>query len=177
MISGDQILLPLIAGVAACVGVLAGVFYGWVNQGSGRPLAETLTGLLSGLLSGGLMALALVLYGKPVAMFGLAAGIVALVGGLFQFSERRVVDAITRWCPRILSAPVVAGLIAAVVGAGIWAMTGATSGTLDATIGTGIGQVAQQVPSGLLGGMLGGALTGVLLEISGAHLEDHDQAV
>jgi len=177
MASGHRIQLLLIAGVAACAGVIAGSFYGWMNEGGGRPLAETLTGLLSGLLSGGLMALVLAFYGEPVAMFGLAAGIVALVGGLFQLSERRVVEVITRWCPRALSAPVVAGLIATVVGASIWVMGGTTAMALDAETKTAIGQVLQQVPSGFLGGMLGGAVTGILLELSGAHLEDHDQAV
>lgn len=177
MATGHQIRLLLIAGVAACAGVIAGSFYGWMNRGGGRPLAETLTGLFSGLVSGGVMAMALALYGEPVAMFALAAGIVALVGGLFQLSERRVVRVISGWCPRALSAPVVAGLIAAVVGASIWVMGGATAIALDAETKAAIGQVLQQVPSGFFGGMLGGAVTGILLEIAGAHLEDHDPAV
>jgi len=177
MATGHRIQLLLIAGVAACTGVVAGSFYGWINRGGGRPLAETLTGLLSGLCSGGLMAFGLAFYSGPVSMFWLAAGIVALVGTLFQFSEQRIVGGIVRWCPRSLSAPVVAGLIAAVVGASVWVMGGTTAMALDTETKAAIGQVLQQVPSGFFGGMLGGAVAGILLESAGAHLEDHDQAV
>jgi hypothetical protein len=72
---------------------------------------------------------------------------------------------------------VVAGLIAAVVGASIWVMGGATAAALDADTKVAFDQVLHQVPSGFLGGMLGGAVAGILLEMAGAHLEDHDQAV
>ena len=177
MATGHQVPLLLIAGVACAVGILAGVSYDWMNRGGGRPLAEILAGLSSGLVAGGLMSLGLVVYGSQMGMLLLAAGVVALVGGLFQLSRRRTVSFISGWCPRILSAPVVAGLIAAVVGASVWVMGGATAMALVGETKSAIDQILHQVPSGFFGGMLGGGVTGILLEISGAHLEQHDQVV
>jgi hypothetical protein len=177
MATGHQIRLLVIVTVAAGVGFVAGSFYGWMNRGGGRPLAQTLTGLVTGLVSGGLMAAGLGFYGKPVSMLFLAAGIVAAVGALFQLSEQRVVSAISSWCPRVLSAPVVAGLIASVVGASIWVMGGSTAMAVNAETKLAIDQVLGQVPAGFFGGMIGGAVTGILLEISGVHLEDHGQSV
>jgi hypothetical protein len=121
------------------------------------------------------MWLALVLYGAEVSMFILAAGVVALVGSLFQLSEHWIVSAVSGRVPSKLSAPVVSGLIAAVVGASVWVMGGSTAAsTLDGATKVAIGQVLSEVPLGFLGGMLGGAVTGLLLEIMGAHLEEHD---
>jgi hypothetical protein len=177
MAAGHQVRLALITGVAAVVGTIAGSLYGWMNSSGGRPLAETLTGLVAGLIAGVLVALVLAVYGSPVGMLVMAAVIVALVGGLFQLTERRLVASISRWCPRFLSAPAVAGLIAAVVGASIWVIGGTTSANVDFQTRLAIDQVLQQVPSGFLGGIFGGALTGILLELAGAHLEDQDHSV
>jgi hypothetical protein len=177
MVGGHQLRLITIVGFAAAAGTVAGGFYGWINRSGGRPLAEALTGLLAGLVAGGLLSLGLALYGAPVAMLVMAACIVALVGSLFQLTERRLTGKISGWLPSFLSAPVVAGLIAAVVGASIWVVGGTTAMALDLESKMAIDQVLQQVPSGFLGGMLGGAVAGVLLELAGAHLEDHDQAV
>jgi hypothetical protein len=176
MATGHQMRLLPLAGTAGIVGLVAGAFYAWMVRGGGRPLAETLTGLLAGVAAGAAMAVGLSVYGAEVGMLVTAAGVVALVGSLFQLSERWVVATFSGRFPRTLSGPVVSGLIAAVVGASIWVMGGATASALDGTSKLAIDQVLAQVPTGFLGGMLGGAITGVLLELMGAHLEDHDQS-
>lgn len=175
MAVGNGVSLPLIAGLAAAVGLAAGALYAWLNQGGERPLAESLTGLLCGLVAGGILSLVLTLHGAPLAMGLMAASIVAGVGGLFQLTERFLVSRIVRWCPHLISAPLVAGVIAAVVGAGVWVMAGTTG--LDPALSNGLEEVLGEIPSGLLGGLMGGAVTSILLEILGAHLEEHEQAV
>ncbi len=60
-------------------------------------------------------------------------------------------------------------------GAGVWAMAG-TSG-LDPVAGASLGESLGEIPAGMMGGMIGGVVTGILLEIFGAHLEEHEQAV
>lgn len=175
MAVGTGVSLPLISGVAGAVGLTAGIIYGWLSQGGERPLAESLTGLLCGLVAGGLLSLVLVLYGAPLGMMLMAAGIVALVGGLFQLTERYLVSHIVRWCPHVISAPMVSAVIAAVVGASVWVMGAATG--LDPSVGIGLEGVLVEIPNGLLGGVIGGVITSILLEVLGAHLEEHEQAV
>ena len=175
MVMGHRVELLFIAGVAALAGLVAGFFYSWMGKGGMRPLAQTLAGLMSGLIAGGVLSLGLSVTGSEISMFVLAAGIVALVGGLFILSARWIVSTSSGWCPRTLSAPVVASLIAAVVGASVWIMGGTTAAALDATTKSAIDEVIAQVPSGFLGGMLGGAITGVLLELIGVHLGDFRQ--
>ncbi len=126
----------------------------------------------SGHCRGRLLALGLSISGAAIGMFPLAAGVVALVGGLFQVSRRWIVSTTSAWCPQSISAPMVAGLIAAVVGASVWIMGGTTAAALDATTKGAIDGVIAQVPSGFLGGMLGGAVSGVLLELIGVHPEN-----
>ncbi|MEA3275508.1 MAG: spermidine synthase [Pseudomonadota bacterium] len=172
MVTGHRVELFLISSVAAVAGLVAGSFYAWMVKGGGRPLAQTLRGLLAGLAAGGLLAAGLSFYGGDVGMFVMAAGVVALVGSLFQLSERWFVGRISGWCPRTVSAPVVAALIAAVVGASVWIMGGVTAGALDSATKGAIDQVLREVPAGFLGGLLGGAVTGVLLELMGVHLEE-----
>jgi hypothetical protein len=174
MATGHQIRLVPIAVTAGIAGLVGGGFYSWMIKGGGRPLAETLTGLLAGLVAGVLMAAGLTVYGDEVGMPVLAAGVVALVGTLFQLSERWVVGTFSGRFPRTLSAPLVAGLIASVVGGSIWVMGGATASALDGSVKLAIDQVLADIPAGFLGGLLGGAVTGVLLELMGVRLEDHD---
>lgn len=170
MVTGHRVELILICAVAGVAGLVAGSFYAWMGRGGMRPLAQTLTGLLSGLVAGGLLALGRGTLGVDVSMFVLSAGVVALVGGFFQLSQGWIVASSSGWCPRTLSAPMVAALIAAVVGASVWIMGGATSGTPDAATKGAVQHVLQAVPSGFFGGMLGGAVTGVLLELMGVRV-------
>lgn len=172
MVMGHSVKLLFIAGLAGVAGLVAGAFYSWMGRGGMRPLAQTLAGLMSGLIAGGTLALGLDVTGVEVSVFVLAAGIVALVGGLYILSARWIVSTSSGWCPRTLSAPVVAAIIAAVVGASVWIMGGTTAIALDDATKGAIDQVVTQIPFGFLGGMLGGAITGVLLELIGVHLGD-----
>jgi hypothetical protein len=175
MVMGHQVQLPIITGVAAVAGVLAGVFYAWLGKGGTRPLAQTVAGLLAGLAAGALLALGLAVADTEIDMFPLVAGVVALVGGLFQLSRGWLVSTSSSWCPQLLSAPIVAGLIAAVVGASVWIMGGTTAMALDAATKGAIDEVVNRMPAGFFGGMLGGAVTGVLLELMGMRLGEYDE--
>lgn len=172
MTAGHLIQLSAITLVAAGVGVAAGAFYSWIMHRGSRALAETLTGMLAGIGAGLVLSLLLALSPVPIDSFVLAAGVVALVGTLFQLNEHWIVQACQGLVPDSLAAPVVGGLIAAVVGAGVWIMTGSGGAALDLETRNTIDRVLSEVPWGLLGGMLGGAVTGLLLELLGFHLED-----
>jgi len=171
--SGQEVELAMIVSIAGALGVIAGGFYAWIVKGGGRPLAETLTGLIAGLLAGGSLALILSFTGHRVGMFVLAAGVVALVGTFFQISERWLVTRSAGWLPGALSAPMVAGLIASVVGASIWIVGGTTAVMPDGNARGIMEAVVHDIPPGLLGGLLGGAMTGILLELFGFHIEEH----
>jgi hypothetical protein len=177
MVSTDRVQLPLISGIAAAAGMVIGAFYAWIAAGGGRPLAETLTGVLAGLTAGGLLWMGLTLYDGEVDTAFLAAGVVALVGSIFKLTEARIVGALSGRFPRTLSAPVVAGLIAAVVGAGVWIMGGVMVWSLDPATTGAIDHVFGEVPAGFLGGLVGGAVTGALLETMGMHLEEDEHVV
>ena len=172
IVIGHDIDLLMISGLAAGAGVLAGGFYSWMVAGGSRPLAETLTGLLTGLLAATLLSLALWFLGEPVGVFVLAAGVVALAGALFEISERWLVKLGIAWLPGVVSAPLVAGLVAAVVAGSIWILGNTTATVLDVRTQQAIAQVLHDIPPGLLGGMLGGSMTGIVLEIFGFRLED-----
>lgn len=173
MASGHLIELPIISGVAAAAGVVAGSFYTWMVRRSARALAETLTGMLAGLGAGVLLTLMLALYPAQVGSFVMAAGIVALVGTLFQLNEHWIVRLCHGWLPDGLAAPLVAGLIGAVVGASIWIMGGTTAVSLDMETRAAVDRVLGEMPAGFFGGMLGGAVTGLVLELLGFRLEEH----
>jgi len=176
IVSQHLIDLPIITAVTGLAGVTAGGFFAWMVRRTARPLAETLTGLLAGLGAGLILAILLLFYPQPVGSFVMAAGVVALVGALFQLNEHWIVQSCQQWLPAGIAAPLVAGLIAAVVGASIWIMAGSTAAALDLEAKAAIDRVLAEVPSGFVGGMLGGAITGVVLELLGFHLEDRETA-
>ena len=170
MVTGHQVRLVVIALVAGGAGVIAGIFYAWTARVRVRPLADTLIGLLSGLVAGAVLAAVVAVFGADLGTFVMAAGVVAIVGSLFQLNQNRFAAMCSHWLPRAISAPVVAGLIASVVGASIWIMGGTTAGALDPKTVSAIDRVLDEVPAGFLGGLLGGAVTGVLLALLGGPL-------
>jgi hypothetical protein len=176
IVAGPTPKLAFIATAAAALGLLGGAFFAWTTEAGSRPLAETLTGLLAGLGAGVILALVLGFYPAPVGTFVMAAGIVALVGSLFQLNEHSIVRACHGWLPGAIAAPVVAALIAAVVGASVWMVAGTTAAALDLETRSAVDRVLAEVPIGFLGGMLGGAVTGVMLELLGFRLEDRGSA-
>ncbi|MTW22337.1 spermidine synthase [Allochromatium palmeri] len=172
VVIGQDIDLLMIASLAAGAGVVAGAFYSWMVTGSSRPLAETLTGLISGSLAGGVLSLLLWFLDEPVSVFVLAAGVVALAGVFFEIFEHWLVKLGVAWLPGVVSAPLVAGLIAAVVAGSIWILGNTTTTVLDMRTQEVITHVLNDIPPGLLGGVLGGAITGIMLEIFGFRLEE-----
>jgi hypothetical protein len=172
MVSGQPVVLPVIAGVCALTGLVVGLFHSWVLPGNARPLGVILTGLLAGSTAGALMAWGLSLVGQPVGPFVIAAGVVALVGALFQFTRPHILRGCFTWLPEGLGTPVVAGVIAAVVGAAVGIMSGLGSSGLGQAVADEIQQLFAAMPMGFLGGMVGGAITGAILEMIGVPLED-----
>ena len=177
IVAGNRVELPLITGFAGLGGLLAGSFFAWMVRRNARPLAETLTGLLAGLGAGIILSAVIHFFPQPIGPLVMAAGVVALVGALFQFNEHWIVKACHGWLPDGLAAPLVAGLIAAVVGASVWIMGGTTSAALDMATKGAIDRVLNDVPAGFLGGMIGGAVTGLMLELLGFRLEEHDDGM
>ena len=49
---GNDLEITVMAGAGGVAGAVAGSFYAWMAGSGGRPLAETLTGLLAGLIAG-----------------------------------------------------------------------------------------------------------------------------
>jgi hypothetical protein len=174
VVAGPRLELGVISAVAAGVGLVAGTFFTWMGQGGSRPLAETITGLLAGLGAGVILATTLTWYPHPVGAFVMAAGVVALVGSLFQLNEHWIVDVSRAWLPASLAAPLVSSLVASVVGASIWMVSGTAVAALDMETVGAVQQVLTQVPAGFLGGMLGGAVTGFVLELLGFHIEERE---
>jgi hypothetical protein len=174
IVAGPRLELGIIAAVAAGLGLLGGAFFAWTSKAGARPLAETLTGLLAGLGAGIILVTVLNLFPRPVGTFVMAAGIVALVGSLFQLNEHWMVRAVHGWLPDTLAGPVVAALVAAVVGASMWMVAGTTAAALDLETKSAVERILAEVPAGFLGGLLGGAVTGVVLELLGFRLEEHE---
>ena len=169
--SGNQVELLMIVATAATAGLVSGSFFSWMVRRNARPLAETLTGMLAGIGAGGALSVVLHFYPEQVGGFVMAAGVVAVVGALFQLNEHWIVTTVHGWLPASIAAPLVSALIAGIIGAGIWLMGGTTGLDIETQ---GSSHVLQEVPSGFLGGMLGGAITGLVLEILGFHIEDHE---
>ena len=177
IVAGQRVELAMITGVAGLAGLIAGSFFAWMVRRNARPLAETLTGLLAGLGAGAILSTVLHFYPQTVGPLVMAAGVVALVGALFQLNEYWIVKACHGWLPDGLAAPLVAGLIAAVVGASVWIMGGTTSAALDMATKGAIDRVLNDVPAGFLGGMSGGAVTGLMLVLLGFLLDEHDDGM
>ncbi len=173
IILGGQVNLPTIAAAAAVAGLAAGSFYAWMSNSGGSPLMETLTGLASGLVAGAALVLVSTLLAEPAGMFVLAAGVVAVVGALFQVSERWLVGLGRGWLPESLSGALVAALVATLVAGSMWILghDGGLFGDMES--GEVLRRIEVQLLPGFLGGLTGGAITGVLLEVLGFHLEDH----
>lgn len=170
---GGEVSLPTISGAAALAGLVAGSFYAWMANSGARPLMETLTGLVSGLVAGTALVIVTALSTEPAGMFVLAAGVVAVVGALFQVSERWLVGLGAEWLPGSLSGAVVAALVAMLVAGSMWIL-GHDGGLFGPTEpGHVLTRIEQQLVPGFLGGLTGGAITGLLLELLGFHLEDH----
>jgi hypothetical protein len=172
ILATQRIDLAGIAGIAAILGAINGLFFTWIIRRTARPLAETLTGLLAGLGAGVILSVVLTFYPGELSAFVLAAGVVALVGSLFQLNEHWIVHACSRWLPAGLAAPMVSALIAAVVAASIWMTSGTTAAAMDLATKAAIDGVINDVPNGFIGGMLGGAITGLMLELLGFHVEE-----
>jgi hypothetical protein len=172
MFGQQPVALPVIAGVCALTGLVVGLFHSWVLPGTARPLGVILTGLLAGGTAGVLMAWGLDLLGAPIGPFVIAAGIVGLVGTLFQLTRPHILRGCFTWLPQGLGTPVVAALIAAVVGAAVGIMSWIGDTGPGQSVVDGIQQMFAAMPTGFLGGMVGGALTGVILELAGIPLEE-----
>ena len=172
MVGGQPVVLPVIAGVCALTGIVVGLFHSWLMPGTARPLGVILTGLFAGGTAGAVVAWGLDVVGQPVRPFVIAAGVVALVGSLFQLTRPHILRGCFTWLPRGLGAPAVAGVIAAVVGAAVGVMTGIGGSEPGQSFADGIQQIFAAMPMGFLGGMVGGAITGAFLEMVGVPLED-----
>jgi hypothetical protein len=170
---GHEIDLGTIAAIAAVAGAMAGSFHAWMSAASGRPLMQTLTGLVAGLIAGGALVSLGALGAAHAGTFVAAAGVVAVVGVLFQVSERWIAGLGERWFPGSVSGAVVAALIATLVAASMW-MLGASGGLMgDSGAALQPSGIEADLLPGFLGGMTGGAITGVVLELLGFRLEDH----
>jgi hypothetical protein len=171
--TGQQVELSAIVGLSGLAGVFSGGFYDWVVKQDGRPFAEALAGLLAGLLAGIVLALVLAATERQATMAVLAAGVVALVGSIYQIAGRWLVGPTAKWFPGELSTPLLAALIAVVVGASIWILEVTSGARLGVNALGSMLPLLTAVPQGLLGGLAGGVLTGLLLELTGFRLEDH----
>jgi hypothetical protein len=127
IVAGNRVELPVITATAAGAGSSPAPSFSWMVRRNARPLAETLTGLLAGLGAGVILSVVL-FFPQPMGPLVMAAGVVALVGALFQLNEHWIVQACHGWLPDGLAAPLVAALIAGVVGASVWIMGGTTAG-------------------------------------------------
>jgi hypothetical protein len=173
ILGGQDLALPVMAATGGVAGLLAGGFYAWMAESGGRPLAEAITGLLAGLVAGGILAAVVTLTSLQTGILVLAAGAVALVGTLFQVSDRWIVDHLAAVLPGGLSAALVAGLIATLVASSIWVLSGTSAFALAGAAQDALGQVRHEIGPGFVGGLVGGAVTGLILELVGFHLEDH----
>jgi hypothetical protein len=168
--------LPIITSVAAGAGLVAGMFFNRGRKSNARAFGVTATGLLAGAGAGLAIAIALQLYPEPIDDMVVVAGVVALVGTLFQLNQHWLVYGCRGWPWTRLGGSLVAAWIAGIVGVGVWLIVGTTSTGIEWGMSGSVEQLLEQIPSGSLGGAVGGAVTGLLLELLGFGLADekHD---
>ena len=169
---GHGVQLQEIAGIAVVAGLAAGSFYAWMAESGGRPLTETLIGLASGLVAGAMLAILVQVSENRVGTFALAAGVVALVGTMFQMSQRWVDRKGDGLLPGHFSAAVVAAILSTLVAGAVWVLIGTAGFEAGGVAQDAMAMLRDEMPHGFLGGIVGGAITGVVLEILGFHLED-----
>jgi hypothetical protein len=172
MVAGQPVVLPVIALACGLTGLVVGQFHAWLLPSSTRPLGVILTGLAAGTGAGALLSWGLSLYGQPVSSLVIAAGVVALVGILFELTRPKILRGCVTWLPQGVGTPVVAAVVAAVVGCTVGIMSGIDAGGLDRAVAQGLREAMAALPSGFIGGMIGGAVTGAILELVGVPVED-----
>jgi hypothetical protein len=173
ILAGPELGLGIITGVAALAGFAAGSFFAWMATGAERPLARTLAGLLGGLIAGVALDVLALQTGYPTETFAVAAGVVALVGTLYEVSARWLLRRGQEVVPRSLAAAIVAALIASMVAAGIWLLGGTPTVAFDGSSHDLLGQVRRELAPGFFGGLVGGVCIGLVLELLGFRLEEH----
>ena len=172
MVAGQPVALAVIALTCGLTGLVVGQFHAWLLPSTTRPLGVILTGLAAGAGAGTLLAVALALFGQPVSPLVIAAGVVALVGILFEVTRPKILRACFYWLPAGIGTPVVAAVVATVVGCTVGIMSGIDAGGLDRAVSQGLREAMAALPSGFTGGMIGGAVTGAILEAVGVPVED-----
>ncbi len=171
MLAHEAIDLAHIAGVSAIVGLVVGMLLDWGARANAGALGVTLTGLLAGTAAGLFVAIALTLTPTPSTPIVEAAGVVALVGVLFQLNVQWLVEACGgSWIARIGS-PLVAALIAAIIGMSIWITVGIVA--MPGTEAIAVNRLLAGVPAGLMGGLIGGLVAGVVLQTLGVRIDRH----
>jgi hypothetical protein len=172
MIAGQPVALAVIALTCGLTGLVVGQFHAWLLPSTTRPLGVILTGLAAGAGAGTMLAVALALLGQPVSPLVIAAGVVALVGILFEVTRPQILRGCFNWLPPGVGTPVVAAVVATVVGCTVGIMSGIDAGGLDRAVAQGLREAMAALPSGFIGGMIGGAVTGAILEAVGVPVED-----
>jgi hypothetical protein len=172
MVAGQPVALAAIALTCGLTGLVVGQFHAWLLPSTTRPLGVILTGLAAGAGAGTLLALALALLGQPVTPLVIAAGVVALVGILFEVTRPKILRACFDWLPPGIGTPLVAAVVATLVGCTVGIMSGIDAGGLDRAVSQGLRDAMAALPSGFTGGMIGGAVTGAILEAVGVPVED-----
>ncbi len=170
--AGQQVELPMLAGLTIGMGVISGALFKLGPHHNARALGVTLTGLLAGTSAGLAMAILLALSPQPIAPAVVAAGIVALVGTLFEFNQNWLIEMSRGRLATLFGAPLVAGLTAAVVGISVWIMVG-SGANLDLPTKERILSFVNDVPAGLTGGLIGGLVSALLLKALGCRIEDY----
>ena len=176
MLYSQVVDLLIISAVAAGAGLIAGLFFNRGPQANARAFGVTMTGLLAGAGAGLTIAIALQLYTQTIDPMVVVAGVVALVGTLFQLNHRWLEYGCSGWPWTRLGGPLVAAWIAGIVGIGVWLMVGSAATELNWNISGRFDYLLEQIPLGVMGGAVGGAVTGLLLELLGFGLaeERHD---
>lgn len=176
MLSQQVVDLTMIGGISAGAGLIAGLFFNRGPESNARALGVTLAGLLAGAGSGLAVSIALKLYPQPLDPLVIIAGVVAIVGTLFQLNQKWLVQGCSGWPWTRLGGPMVAAMIAGMVGIGVWLMVGSTPTGIDWGTEANVQWLFDEIRPGLIGGALGAAVTGLLLELLGFGLaEEHHE--